>query len=239
MNNPLRGICFVALFCIALGAGSQVAHAECQILPFGSDPHLVIKNETECLTYLSDALKQEGYGPAQISKQLAIVRCTRATAYREVGQLNRALKDVDQAIRDAPEEDCGYRERARVFAAKGMFDKSHADLSILLTRMDDVLSDGTTANVYKALAFAERAEIELLRGRLDEAMSDAERSLETYTLYQGLAIRGKINMAAGRTDDAIADFEAAIASTTDKSEKDMATRLIWDAEYARKNKASN
>src|SRR6266704_3028072 len=59
--------------------------------------------------------------------RLAIAHYHRATAYRSKGDLDRAIKDYDQAILLAPTDAAAFNNRGLIFARKGDSDRAIQD----------------------------------------------------------------------------------------------------------------
>jgi tetratricopeptide (TPR) repeat protein len=133
-------------------------------------------------------------------QQRSIALARRGYMYQAVGQYDKSLLDLNEALRIDP-DDVRYLElRSITYSALGQHDRAFADLhhAMQIKRNDsDVLI--TRAKAYRAL------------GRYEEALSDFDRALEIDPVSDWiLAMRGNTYFALGRYEEALSDFDRAL-----------------------------
>jgi len=133
----------------------------------------------------------------------------RAFAYVGNGDLNKAIADIDAAIREIPDNGLFYLCRGAVYGEKGDFDKAIADFDTALKLKPDAVN----SYYYRSLAY-------LGKGNFDRAFADCDKAL-TLNLSKAeqldaYLIRGFLYGRNGDFDKAIMDFETALQIRLDK-----------------------
>jgi lipoprotein NlpI/transglutaminase-like putative cysteine protease len=99
---------------------------------------------------------------------LANALCDRAAAYSELGTLQEALADANEAVKLAPSTASAYQCRAEIHFATAEFQKSVTDYSKALSL------GGTPAGIYYS-----RGRSRFYLGQLDEALADFQKGVST------------------------------------------------------------
>jgi tetratricopeptide (TPR) repeat protein len=143
------------------------------------------------------AIIQAGKDPA-----LSLAFYSRGEAYRRKGESDRAIQDLDQAIKLDPTDKGGlaHSSRALAYFGKGQYDRAIRDY-------DQVIA----SNPKDATAFYGRGAAYDRQGKGDRALQDYEHSLAlSPTMMPALLNRGSAYLTLNRRDAAMADFDAAI-----------------------------
>jgi tetratricopeptide (TPR) repeat protein len=131
---------------------------------------------------------------------LASAYAIRSYILAERGEFDRALEEVNEALRLVPNKGAFFGYRAQVYAMKGDYDRALADADEAI-RLDP---KNTTLLFY-------RVEIYLKKGDYDRALSDADKAVR---LRPKSAIsylwRGQVYISKQDPDRAIADYTKAI-----------------------------
>ena len=133
--------------------------------------------------------------------RLAAAFNNRGVAYRYKGENDRALQDINQAIRLNPNAANHYNNRGIIYRMKGEYDRAINDYDEAIWLKND----------YPA-AFYNRAITYTEKGEYDKALSDFEIVLgfdakNAFALYG----RGMARLKMGETEAASADIAAAKA----------------------------
>jgi tetratricopeptide (TPR) repeat protein len=130
----------------------------------------------------------------------------RAYAHVGNGDLNKAIADLDAAIKDLPDVANLYEDRGAVYGEKGDFDKSIADLDKAL----QIKSDLADSYYYRSLAYLGKGDFKRAFTDCDKALKLQYLSSFTHTQLDAYLIRGFLYGRDGDLDKAITDFEAAL-----------------------------
>jgi curved DNA-binding protein CbpA len=132
---------------------------------------------------------------------------TTAASYREraidwnrKGDLDKAIADLNQAVRLAPDDAQAYHERGNAWGRKGDTDRALADYERALQiepRDPRIFHD-------RGLMWERKGELDKALGDLDHAVRMSFTDPEVYT------DRGAVWFEKGRYDRALADFDRAI-----------------------------
>jgi tetratricopeptide (TPR) repeat protein len=99
---------------------------------------------------------------------LAHAYCSRSVNSADLGKLDEALQEANEAIKIAPNAGDSYRCRGYVYLVRGEFAKSISDYSKTVTL------GGGTSDIYKLRGVAK-----FYSGRLEEAAEDFAKAGET------------------------------------------------------------
>lgn len=122
-----------------------------------------------------------------------------------VGQLDAAMKDLDEALKSSPN-----KQFVKLTMAIALLDQDKCDEAI--AKCDEILKDDPNA----ADALRTRATANAKLGKFNEAIADVDTYLsaahddEPTARAQALAVRAFANMKLQRFDDSIADYTKAI-----------------------------
>ena len=146
----------------------------------------------------SSIISEGRAGDAVIAQALR----TRAVAWHNKGDFDRAIADYDQALRLAPNNAAAFNNRGLAWQARGNLDRAIADFG------DAIRADPTDqAGAYRFRSHALRQ-----RGDIDGAIADADRSIRLYPDYNAAYVaRGLAYEAKGDTARALADYRVALA----------------------------
>jgi tetratricopeptide (TPR) repeat protein len=126
---------------------------------------------------------------------------TRADAYNNAGDFDRALADYTTIIGLDPTDTAAYAERGKTYALKSDMERAFADFAKALQIFPQSL-----------MARDRRAKVYYKLGQFDRAVADYTTSLaidpKDHSAYNN---RGAVYMAMNEFDLAIADFSKAIA----------------------------
>ena len=123
----------------------------------------------------------------------------RGIAYRRVGDLERAIRDYDDAIRLNPRAKDAFNNRGNAFRARDELDRAMHDYDEAI-RLDP----------HYAHALNNRGIIFLERGDADHAIADFNRAIGEEASYaNAFRNRGLARVEQGSFDLAIADFDEA------------------------------
>src|SRR5712691_12952116 len=125
---------------------------------------------------------------------LAVAYCNRGHALTEKKELDRAMADLDEAIRVDPTHACSYSNRGRVFAFKGDYDRA------IELGPDQAMTYLRRGNVYRDMDALDRAAADY--GKVIALMPNDAR---------GWRNRGLIRLFKGDNAGGIADYDKAIA----------------------------
>jgi tetratricopeptide (TPR) repeat protein len=113
-----------------------------------------------------------------------------------MGQRQRALTDLSQAVRLKPDHAAAFHSRGQLYAARGEADLAVGDYSAAL-RIEPALT----------AAYVNRAKALCACGRLDEALADCEQALKNDPdLAQAYLVRGSVLAQRNEFARAIEDF---------------------------------
>jgi tetratricopeptide (TPR) repeat protein len=98
---------------------------------------------------------------------LATVLVIRATAYQQKGELDRAIKDYEQAIALNPGDATAYYNRGVAYGSKGEWDRAIRDYGQAIQHRPD-----------DAAAFRNRGFAYQEKKQFDRAMQDFDRAIE-------------------------------------------------------------
>lgn len=125
----------------------------------------------------------------------------RGIAYRRIGDLDRAIRDYDGAIRLNPHAADAFNNRGNAFRAKEQFDRAIRDYD-----------EAIRLNPHYAHAFNNRGIIFLDMDHADRAILDFDRAIaEDGSYANAFRNRGIACARLGLFDRALEDFEAALA----------------------------
>src|SRR5580704_11266374 len=174
---------------IAGFSGAATAQNVDQQLCLAPDPDLSISRCT--------AMIQSGH---ETQQNLAVAFSDRGLAYARKDQYDRALEDLDQAIRLNPNYTAAFNNRGSAYSAKGDLDRAIADYREAI-RLDPKI----------AAAFNNRGFAYSWKGDLDRAIADHSEAIRLNPKY-ALAFlnRGNEYRAQGDFDRAIADYSEII-----------------------------
>ena len=141
------------------------------------------------------------------NEHMASILYSRGWRYGAKGEYDRAIADLDQAIRLKPDYNQAFRDRGRVYHIKGEYDRAIADFNQAIRLRPDY------ARAFNELAW-------LLATTRDTRLRDGSRAVklakEAVRLNDTPAHRDTLAAAfaeAGRFDDAVAEQERAIEMT--------------------------
>ena len=133
---------------------------------------------------------------------LAQVYKSRALAWHNKGQFDRAISDYDQAVTLASADTDAINNRGKAWQAKGNLDRAIADFSDAI-RIDP--ADRVGALRFRSIALRQRGDIE-------GAIADADKAIRLYPDYNAAYVaRGLAFEAKGDTGRARADYSVALA----------------------------
>ncbi len=125
---------------------------------------------------------------------------SRGNAYRFKKDYDRALADVNQAIKLRPDLAIAYYNRTAIYAIKENFDLVIADCNQIIKLQPDF-----------ALAYAKRAAAYYLKGDRDRAITDLNQAIKLQPdLLSAYAVRGEIFFVKEDYNRAISDYNQAI-----------------------------
>lgn len=153
-----------------------------------------------CTAVIDTAAK----GDKKAAKHLADAYFHRGVAYNGMDQNDKALADLDQAVKLKPKSSRGWYQRGNVQSDLGKFDPAIADY-------DHAIS----LKPKHARAFANRCRARALANKdLDKALADCNQSLKLKPKDNGraLAARGLVHLRSSAPDKAVADLNLAVAA---------------------------
>jgi tetratricopeptide (TPR) repeat protein len=140
--------------------------------------------------------------------QVAPAVLNRGIAYSAKGDLDRALRDYDQAIELDPGKAGAYVDRALVLARKGETEAAMNDYAKALS-----------LNPQQWEAFFNRAAELKEHGKLDEALVDLNEVARINPKFVGTYVnRGNIYVQQGKLDEAIGDYNTALQLEPNRTE---------------------
>jgi tetratricopeptide (TPR) repeat protein len=177
------------LFAVAVVSGAASAQTPDQERCQAPDPDLSIKGCT--------AVIQSGHETQQL---LAIAFFYRGRAYARKSQFDRAIEDLDEAIRLNPNYAYAFNARGAAYGSKGQPDRAIEDLDeAIRLRPND------------ADAFYNRGSTYLRKGQLDRAIEDYDQAIRIRRNYaDAFNNRGNAYLRKGQPDRAIEDYDQAI-----------------------------
>ena len=107
-------------------------------------------------------------GKTETGKRLAAAYCNRGHGLTEQRELDRALADLDEAVRLDPAYPCAYSNRGRVYAFKRDLDRAIKDYDEAI-RLDPAF----------ALAYNNRGDAWLGKGDRKRAMADFDAAIRS------------------------------------------------------------
>ncbi len=126
--------------------------------------------------------------------------CTRGVLFVKAGQLDRALRDFDEAVRLDPKQANAYSERGNVYRLQGKFDDALADCDRAL-RLDPKL----------VTAYCHRAEAWVAKGEAAKAIADCDAALKRDdNCALAYCVRADARRLLGDLDRALSDCDEAI-----------------------------
>lgn len=189
MFSPISSILTVFLFWASLGAPS-----------FAGSHLLAACRIGEIETRIAGCTEVISRGKRETKQNQLFAYIGRAAAYRVKGDFDRALADLDKALRLSPKSAPALLERGSINRDRGDFDRAIADYSAAIS-----------AQPRSATAFFGRAESYRAKNNLDSAIADYDVALR---LDKSLAMAHRGRAAAyrdkGDLDRALADFDAAL-----------------------------
>lgn len=222
-KGALAALLFAALLCLSQGTaafGQSGLWAVCR----GQDPAARI---TACTAILARGNKETR------SKEIAAF-INRSSAYRALGDLDRAQADIDAALRRNPKSALALSHRAAISFEKKDIEQAIADYTAAITAqpkssalyrgrgdaylaandLDRAIADFSQAlrlNKNQTEAYAGRARAYRAKGDFEKAVSGFDEAIKrdprTALLY---AERGAVRQAMGDLDQAIADHTKAL-----------------------------
>jgi lipoprotein NlpI len=139
-------------------------------------------------------------------KDLARVYYNRGLAYRRAGDYDRALADLDDAIKAEPGKVVSIIDRGVVHRAKGNLARAIDDFTNALA----LCAKTPCGEQTQATAYAGRGDSRRDQGDNDRALADYSEAIrlapKNATLYE---VRGRAELYAGSLPQALADFEQA------------------------------
>jgi F-type H+-transporting ATPase subunit a len=188
-KSPLVFLALAAFLCMATGPTAWAASSawtRCQ----SDDRDARIAGCTEIIAR----------GSREAKRNLIVAYVNRSGAYRVKGDVERAIADLDNALKLQPKSGFILTERASIHLAKDDFDRAIADYARALQ-----LDQNLTA------AYSGRAKAYLATGDLDKAIADFDQAIKRdprlASAYDG---RGLAFFAKGDFDKALADFSEAV-----------------------------
>ena len=133
---------------------------------------------------------------------LAHAYCSRSINSADLGKLDEALQDANEAIKIAPNAGDSYRCRGYVHLVRGEFAKSISDYS------KTVSLGGGTSDIYKLRGVAK-----FYSGRLEEAAEDFAKAGDADDLESTLYSRLWLSWTLQRLNKPLPDAVASLAAT--------------------------
>ena len=178
---------FVVMYTVGY-SGPAIAQSPDRQLCLGPDPDVSISGCT--------AIIQSGN---ETEQNLAEAFYNRGVAYRQKGQLDRAIEDYDQAIRLHPNYVFAYVNRGGIYAGKEQWDKALEDFNRAIQ-----------LNPNFADAFYSRGAVYRHKGEYDRAIKDYDQAIRFNPNYAAaFYYRGVARRALGQQARADADFAKA------------------------------
>ena len=129
----------------------------------------------------------------------------RASAYKDLGDFDKALSDYQKMLEIQPSNVYAYRNRALLYQQLRRFDEALQDIKRLL-KIDSTMSDG----------YAMYAQIMDLRRQESEALRAVEKSLEyDSTNWRALEVRIKIRYRQRDYESVLGDIEKSLSFSPD------------------------
>ena len=144
-------------------------------------------------------------GDKKAAKRLAQAYFHRGVAYNGMDQNDKALADLDQAIKLKPKAARAWYQRGNVHSDLAKFDAAIADYD-----------QAVSLKSKHARAYANRCRARALANKeLDKALADCNQSLKLKSKDNGraLAARGLVHLRNGAPEKAIADLDLAVAAS--------------------------
>jgi len=153
-------------------------------------------NEFDCaLGACSEAIR--------LDSALATAYACRGGVLANTGELSKALKDLNQALKIQPENGDFYYSRAQVYERLEDTDLALADLAKAVELI--------TSGLGRSMAFSQRAGIYQKQGRLDESIKDYTQAIRLAPQFAyHFDNRGNVYFEKQSYEKAIADYSEAI-----------------------------
>ena len=136
---------------------------------------------------------------SESGKRLAAAYCNRGHGFTEKRELDRALADLDEALRIDAAYPCALSNRGRVYAFKRDLDRAIADYTTVIKLAPDVLAYINRGNAYRDSE------------QLDRAAADYAAAIKLApTDARGWRNRGMIRLFQGDNKGGIADYDKAL-----------------------------
>jgi len=134
-------------------------------------------------------------------RDIAALHDSRAWARAQLGDLDRSIRDYDEAIRLGPTLASAFSGRANAYIRKGWLDRAIPDFDRAIELEPD-----------ESFLYHQRGEINVARGFLDLAIQDFDRSIKLDAEQADVFIsRGKAYAAKAVYDRAFEDYDQALA----------------------------
>jgi tetratricopeptide (TPR) repeat protein len=157
-------------------------------------------------------------------RALAPAYVYRAYAYSDLGDQDRALAEINEAIRLDPKLGEAYRRRGSIYYLKRDYDRAIADFEQAVRLDPKISADGLE------LSYRARAWVFFGKREFDRAISDFDRAIRhAPNSSAALMDRGAAYRARGDFDRAIADLDQAIRLSPQDS-KTYALRAVAHAQ---------
>ncbi len=162
----------------------------------------------------------------------------RGEAYKNKGDLDRALVDLNDGLRLSPDNGYALRVRGQLFRARKQYDRAIADLTTSINggpeinygawadraavyadigQYDKAIDDSTKALSIEpkyAPAWNDRCWVRAIIGQLDDALNDCNHALEIAPAYlDAFDSRALTYLKLGNLDKSIADYDAALKAS--------------------------
>ncbi len=201
---------------VALAGNPDKSHPTCdrvESVQFSVHPESQMKKRIHPVTELRIVQKprwNEGIlwlpGPAR--KNHAAFYNNRGVAYKEKGELDRAIKDFDKAIELNPEFAEAFNNLGNVYDAKGDFDKAIVYFNTAIK----FKSDFVDAYVNRGVAYGKRAEF-------NKAITDFNTAINLEPCHAGAYFnRGNPYLLKGDLEKAIENYDRSITLSPDDAQ---------------------
>jgi tetratricopeptide (TPR) repeat protein len=171
----------------AIGASQKLVNSCLQL----DDPDLGI---SACTRLLNDPVF------AKIKNNVSLLHGDRASAYFNKGDYDRALLDLDEALRDDPRNFLALNTRGNVYWRRGAYQRAILDFNEVIRLKPNF-----------AMAYANRGSARADLGQLEDALADLTESIRLAPrVAETFNNRGVLWRNKGEYDKAIADYNEAI-----------------------------
>lgn len=219
MGCPMRACVTVFVTAIALCLAVPISAADAapkKSKAAGGNPVLCGKTPDRpdaTLENCAAEISMKGVGPGQVAE----ARYFRALAYQRLGELEKSVIELDEAVRMAPRLSVVLVARASANMARHAWDRALADIEVVLADEAD-----------DANALALRGSIRLVQGQYAAALQDLDAALDSALPQAARASvhnnRGLAHEKLGSRDRAVADYRKALAAKPSDSVKDQALK---------------